>query len=579
MPIVNNDTIDSLLAEAEGLVACGDYANAESIASKILEQAHIQPENLAKANLVISALCKNSHRIEEAILHARNALRFAEGASNVQLEAEAYLALANAAIDQGNHTEARSAIALMTDRAKIAGDQGVEAMAVYLNSIIYFKTGEYIPMLEQAMLYLSIVEEINDKKKGKQRLIMAFNIIGTSYLSLCDYSQALQYLHQSYELAEASSFKPNIITGLMNIGIAYHELHDYPQALEYMSRAKEIAQQIGQPRSLAKTVGNIGVVLTDEGKYHEALDHLEQALAISEELSLDIDKGYWLHGIARLQYKLGMLDLAHEGFLRTLNHRRSIRDSKHGMANTLSTLGELLIEQGKLEQGLAYLREAIDVSEKSGERRIVAESHKVISAALSRGGNYVGALEHHQKYHEVEMEMFDNEARKKAEIVNIRIAIAEKVKEREMEKMKREQIEKELATASVHLAMQTELLGNFRNRLREIVRKIDEPLEALKKIKEELKTLPCEQIDWIKFEKQFTDVHPEFKAILIEKYPDLTKQEVKMCQLARLGLKNFEMSRLLCISERSVETHRFNLRKKLGLKTEQKLSDFLVKLK
>ena len=104
---------------------------------------------------------------------------------------------------------------------------------------------------------------------------------------------------------------------------------------------------------------------------------------------------------------------------------------------------------------------------------------------------------------------------------------------------------------------------------------MNDPGTALKQVKEKLKALPCEQIDWAQFEAQFTSVHPEFRKLLIQKYPELTPQEVRVCQLLRVGMKSFEVAKLICISERGVESHRANIRKKLALKTEQSLTSFL----
>ena len=52
-----------------------------------------------------------------------------------------------------------------------------------------------------------------------------------------------------------------------------------------------------------------------------------------------------------------------------------------------------------------------------------------------------------------------------------------------------------------------------------------------------------------------------------------------MCQLARLGLKTYEMSRLLCLSERTIDGHRNGLRKKLGIKPNENLKEFLGKIR
>ena len=171
--------------------------------------------------------------------------------------------------------------------------------------------------------------------------------------------------------------------------------------------------------------------------------------------------------------------------------------------------------------------------------------------------------------------MVSAKAKNIASSLKLQIQVEREQHVKEIEQMKRGQTEKELVTASIHLAMQTELLANFRNELRHIVREIETPIEALNQIKKKLKELPCEQIDWMKFEQEFTSVHPEFRVKLIEKYPDLTKQEVKMCQLARLGLKSIEMAQLLCLSERSIESHRYTLRKKLGIAKEKNLAQFL----
>jgi DNA-binding NarL/FixJ family response regulator len=147
--------------------------------------------------------------------------------------------------------------------------------------------------------------------------------------------------------------------------------------------------------------------------------------------------------------------------------------------------------------------------------------------------------------------------------------------DRELEAMRRHQLEQQLTSTAMSLAAQTDLLATFREDLTEIIRSIAEPSTALRHVRDKLKALPCEQLDWMQFEVQFTEVHPEFRAKLVEKYPMLTKQEIKMCQLARLGLKTTEMARLLCLSERSIESHRYSLRKKLGLSSEQNLTEFL----
>jgi DNA-binding CsgD family transcriptional regulator len=52
--------------------------------------------------------------------------------------------------------------------------------------------------------------------------------------------------------------------------------------------------------------------------------------------------------------------------------------------------------------------------------------------------------------------------------------------------------------------------------------------------------------------------------------------ELKVCSLLKLKLTSADMAKLLCLSERSIEFHRLNIRKKLGLKRGQDLGDILA---
>lgn len=579
LPFMNTDTIESLLSEAKKYINQGDLAEAESIAQQVLAADVAVPEYSARAHIIVARSYRETGRFEGAVYHARKAVEVAESASNTRVLVKAKAELATSLNSLGDYPAALSEATSMLALAQQARDQKAEASARRVLGGIYYNTGDCVRSLESSVECLSILEGMGVGETSKRDFYLIFSGIGKAYQYLGDNSQALEYFVRSNELAEPVGAQNEIMINLTDIGIVYRNLKNFPKALEYMSRAKEIAQHLGAKSTYARNVGNMGVVLNDEGKHHEALTYLEEALTISQEIGDHRPMGYWMHTIAVVYNKLGMLDRAYDGYVQTLHHRRNIPGSKDGIASTLQGLGSLLIEQGKIEEALAYLREAVELGIESGHKSTTASAHSSISYALFKQGNLAEAFEHYRKFHDTTMEMFNDESRRKIEALSIKVAIGEKVKERDIEKMKREQVEKELSSTTMHLAMQTELLGNFRNDLRQIVREIDEPISALKKIKEKLKELPCEQIDWVKFEKQFTEVHPEFKAKIIEKYPDLTKQEVKMCQLARLGLKNIEIAQLLCLSERSVESHRFNLRKKLGLKTEVNLTQFLSGLK
>ena len=84
--------------------------------------------------------------------------------------------------------------------------------------------------------------------------------------------------------------------------------------------------------------------------------------------------------------------------------------------------------------------------------------------------------------------------------------------------------------------------------------------------------------NWDKFEENFNLVYDNFMAKLLARFPDLNKNERKLCAYLRLGLSSKEIASLLNISLRSVETFRYRLRKKLGLEQGESMTDFFQHL-
>jgi DNA-binding CsgD family transcriptional regulator len=143
--------------------------------------------------------------------------------------------------------------------------------------------------------------------------------------------------------------------------------------------------------------------------------------------------------------------------------------------------------------------------------------------------------------------------------------------EREIQRMKAEQIEKELGNTTLQLLAQTELLRDLRNDLMKIARKIPPSEPAARELRDRVKKLPCESVDWEKFDRQFAAVHPDFIRNLIDRAPDLTPTEVRICTMLRMNLKSHEIAGIFCITEAGVVFHRTNIRRKLKLGKEEKL--------
>ncbi|EKD31828.1 MAG: hypothetical protein ACD_77C00236G0006 [uncultured bacterium] len=83
---------------------------------------------------------------------------------------------------------------------------------------------------------------------------------------------------------------------------------------------------------------------------------------------------------------------------------------------------------------------------------------------------------------------------------------------------------------------------------------------------------------WKVFEKYFNNVYDGFFDKLMERYPSLTNNDLKICSYIKLRLSTKEIAVLMNISPTSVETARHRLRKNLGISADVSLTELIVKI-
>lgn len=153
--------------------------------------------------------------------------------------------------------------------------------------------------------------------------------------------------------------------------------------------------------------------------------------------------------------------------------------------------------------------------------------------------------------------------------------------EKEIIQLKNESLKNEIKLKSKQLAntamslvkknetllhLKDELLSNktnFTNQysFKKIIKQIDNSIEHVD--------------GWELFEYNFNQVHEEFFKKLKANFPSLTHKDLKICAYLRMNLTTKEITPLLNISVRGIETHRYRLKIKLGIAKEDSLRGFL----
>ena len=146
----------------------------------------------------------------------------------------------------------------------------------------------------------------------------------------------------------------------------------------------------------------------------------------------------------------------------------------------------------------------------------------------------------------------------------------------------RENFEKDMQKKDCEISTSVLLLSNKNDvlqRISEITRSYADagrvPPDFVNSINDAVGTSLKNDDDWSRFKLHFEGVHPSFFIHLKEKSDELTENDLRLCAYLRIGMRAKEIAGMLAVSPASINTARYRLRKKLGLKKEDSLDDFI----
>ncbi len=135
---------------------------------------------------------------------------------------------------------------------------------------------------------------------------------------------------------------------------------------------------------------------------------------------------------------------------------------------------------------------------------------------------------------------------------------------------------KELANTTLMAAKKNEVLMDIQGELNKDRDKFSNQYR-LKHIMSKINKAIKNKDEWQVFETNFKEVHEDFSKDLLESFPKLTAKDLKLCSYLKMNLTSKEIAPLMGKSVRGVEVHRYRLRKKMNLDSQENLSAFLIK--
>jgi tetratricopeptide (TPR) repeat protein len=241
---------------------------------------------------------------------------------------------------------------------------------------------------------------------------------GTMLWRMGRHSEAQEELTRSLRIAQEQRWDEGITHAYCVLGIVHGSLNDSANALVFFENALQALEHWGDEAMEAHVLGNIGQVHFSLGDYPTALRFMAKSLAISRELGQE-----GLYGVANMLTAIAGVLVEQGEFDKAIAHlEEGIRidretDDQRGTAVKLLNIGITNIKAGNINQAIDYLNRSLELGRKIHYRASEHMVHEHLSEAYRSIGELDKAMEHMSRYHELMLDKQRAEVRKKADIL------------------------------------------------------------------------------------------------------------------------------------------------------------------
>lgn len=458
--------------------------------------------------------------------------------------------------------------------------------------------------------------------------------IGSAYLLMSDYSEALNH----FQLAESKYFEIGDTLGMgglyLDMSMLYAEMHEKEKARTYTKRASDIFRDSGEEIKYAIALIDLSADLIDVKMADSALTYLNTAEPIitgkhqraEAYMEQNYGSAYYLldrHKEAIEHYKKG-LDLiapvGDKGLMVLLNnfisesYRKTNQPEKaHQYALVSDSISKDMPKNFKRTQSLlslaesAYLVKDYDLSYKSFKRFFSLRDSLLGAEKRREIASLEEEFEAEKRENEIALQKKENDllveknlaARNRniglgvlaILIAALALAIMSrqrnkarfqtsmiKLKEAENEKLSQQLAHRtrELTSKALFIAQNNELINELKAQLQDLAS--DNQREEVNSIVNSLNVNTVQKRNWESFTSQFEELNPEFFRSLTGGEANLTKSEIRLAALLRMGLSSKNIANMLNISEDGIKKARYRLRKKMNLNTEESLEAYIMQV-
>lgn len=483
----------------------------------------------------------------------------------------------------------------------------------------YVRTSNYQKAIESTEKALELATELEMEKE----IASVKGILSLIYYELGDYEKSTKLDFENLTYYEKTNDKKNIGLAFGNIGIDFINQNNYKKGLEYLNKSFDIAVRNNDLDGMAYQYNNIAGVYSEYYKdYRIALGYYRHALEINKKLGDKQQHGIYLMNIGNCLLKLNEKDSV-LWYYQNANNTFKDLNNTYLIAECQSLISDYYLKMNNLPLGILYADSALKLGQRNDDKENIKAAagilHKIylIKKDTIKAYKYAmienivkDSLQNIQNQKEVYKLEFQYNFEKNDKLVQIarqrketfmiviilsltsgliiilllfsrhRFKTKSVILEKESIEKELEFKNKELTINFISLIKKNEMLAEISHKMTEIGKgaKKDETKDAINKISRELRNSADDKM-LKEFTLRFQEIHSGFYEILLQKYPDLTQNELKLCAFLRLNMSSKDISELTGQRLLTIDQARFRLRKKLGISnSETNLVTFLSQI-
>jgi len=513
--------------------------------------------------------------------------------------------LASAYKFNDDYATAREIIQDVLDFYEKDGDSIAVYRAAKIEAQIYRNQGDYPAAINSSLRAFKIAE----MEKDTARLMILCANIGAIYISMQDFKSAKSYLMQGLNISKNYENTISYKTLAANLGSFYTRMHVFDSAEYYQLKGLESSKKMNKRDDIAGTYLNLGNLYCRQYDFEKGKPYFDLSLKLFKELDMEANiarvyDSYSVMYAIQKQYD-SSLYYANKSYelAKKIGNNEKIRSALYRLAAGYD-------KKGDCENSLKYAKKYIFIM----DTIIGDEIQKKIA-------DYEAKYETAKKERDIIQLKSEQKAQKDKELILwiiflsisiiliiVVVAIMQKrrkdkviyqqeqlvykkekaLADSELEKSKLQEQElkkeiqyksKQLTTHALNMMQKNKLMQEIQDELVVLGKSAkSENKAAFSRLKMLIKRNLRSEKDWDLFKLYFEDVNKNFYDELNKLSSDLTSNDLKLCALLKLNMNIKESASVLNIEPASVKTARYKLRKKLGLKPEDELIEFIRKI-